>query len=354
MKKINLVVLFGGQSTEHEVSCVSVTTILEHIDIEKYNIIPVGITKEGQWLLYEGTDYREIEEGKWLKKTKPAILSPDAKDKALIIMTKNGYNKQEVDVVFPVLHGLYGEDGTVQGLLELAKIPYVGCNVVASSIAMDKHFTKIVVDTLGINQAKHITIYQRDVENITPLLEKIQSHIDYPMFIKPSNAGSSVGVSKATNQDELIDGIFEALKYDKKVIIEEQIIGREIECAVLGGDDPKASGVGEIIAAAEFYDYDAKYNNEESETIINPDLPKEVMDTIKKYSLEIFKAIDGYGLSRVDFFVEKESNKIIFNEINTLPGFTEISMYPMLWEGKGMSKKDLVERIIQLGIRRYN
>ncbi|TCT13962.1 D-alanine--D-alanine ligase [Natranaerovirga pectinivora] len=354
MKQINLVVLFGGQSSEHEVSCVSATTVIENIDSNNYKVIPVGITKEGKWLLYEGKDLTELKSGEWINKSKPAFISPDASEKALYIIEKNSYKKEQIDVVFPVLHGMFGEDGTIQGLLELAKIPYVGCGVFTSSASMDKHYTKIVVDQLGIDQAKHITISKYDLNEMENIIEQIEGKLVYPMFIKPSNAGSSVGISKAKNREELVEGIRKAAVHDRKIIIEEGIIGREIECAVLGGISPKASGLGEVVAAAEFYDYDAKYNNNESKTIINPELPKVVADEIRKNAVQIFTALDGYGLSRVDFFVEKDTNRIIFNEINTLPGFTSISMYPMLWEEKGISKKELIDKLIQLGIKRYN
>ena len=350
MDKKTIVILFGGQSSEHEVSCISATTIIKNLDRERYNVYTVGITREGRWLLFEG-DVSLIKNGEWVKKSKPAIISPDATEKELIVLDE--LKKIKIDVVFPVLHGLYGEDGTIQGLLELAKIPYVGCGVLASSVAMDKVYTKIVVDTLNVRQAKYVIVNKEDLLAIEDVQQKVEETLDYPVFIKPSNAGSSVGITKAHNREELETGLIKASEHDRKILVEETITGREIECAVLGGDAVRASGVGEIISAAEFYDYDAKYNNAESKTIISPELPKEVIKSIRTQAVQIFKAIDGYGLARVDFFVEKDTNEVVFNEINTLPGFTSISMYPMLWEEKGLSISELLNKLIQSALKRY-
>lgn len=353
MEKINIVLLFGGQSSEHDVSRVSATTIISCINTDKFNIYPVGITKEGKWLLYNG-EYTQIKDADWYKKTIPAIISPDATEKSLLIFDENEMKKVKIDVVFPALHGLYGEDGSIQGLLELANIPYVGCGILASSISMDKIYTKIIVDTLGIKQAKYIKTYKEDMTDASEIVEKVENELGYPVFVKPSNAGSSVGITKANNKEELIEGLTLAFENDRKVLIEENINGREIECAILGNYNSKASGLGEVISGAEFYDYDAKYNNEESKTVISPDLPKDIEKTIREYAVKIFKAVDGTGLSRVDFFLEKDTNEIVFNEINTLPGFTNISMYPMLWEEKGISKEQLFDKLIRLGMQRFN
>jgi D-alanine-D-alanine ligase len=352
MSQKNIVVLFGGQSSEHEVSCVSATTIIENIDERFYKVFPVGITKEGKWFLFEG-ELSQLKSGKWIQYGKPAIISPDATKKCLVVMGEDGIKEINIDVVFPALHGLFGEDGTVQGLLEMAQIPYVGCGVLASSIAMDKLYTKIIVDQLGIRQAKYVSFLKTELNQIEGVVSDIEKALDYPVFVKPSNAGSSVGITKAHNQEELIKGLKEAMLYDRKILVEEAIVGREIECAVLGGNTPKASGVGEILAAAEFYDYDAKYNNEASKTVLSPDLPEGIEKEVRDAAVKIFKAIDGYGLSRVDFFVENGTHEIVFNEINTLPGFTAISMYPMLWEDKGISKSQLVDKLIQLAFNRY-
>lgn len=348
MNKKNIVVLFGGQSSEHEVSCRSAVTIIKGINEDNYEVTLVGITKEGHWLLVN--DLAAIESGNWLKSKKSAFISPDATKRELVILEGNKYTGVKIDVVFPILHGLYGEDGTIQGLLEMACIPYVGCGVVASGVAMDKFFTKIIVDTLGIRQAKYVPVRRFELQKMIEVLTRVESKLSYPVFVKPSNAGSSKGVSKASNRSELENSLIEAAKHDSKILVEEAIVGREIECAVLGSDTPKASGVGEILAATEFYDYDSKYNNAESKTDLSPDLPAGKEDEVRNAAVAIFKAIDGYGLSRVDFFLEKDSNEVVFNEINTMPGFTSISMYPMLWEDKGIGTNQLVDKLIQLAL----
>jgi len=349
--KKTVVVLFGGQSSEHDVSLVSAKNVISNIDTNKYFVLTVGITKEGKWMLYNGP-LNHIENGTWEKLSTPAFISPDATKKSLIKIVGDKYKAIPIDVVFPVLHGLYGEDGTVQGLLEMARIPYVGCGVLASSVSMDKVFTKIIVEKQNIDQASYVVVYKEELDEIDKAVSKVEEGLSYPCFIKPSNAGSSVGITKAHNREELIEGLKIAAKHDRKILVEETIIGREVECAVLGNRDVKASLVGEIIPAAEFYDYDAKYNNSESKTIINADLPKEIVEEIRDKAIRIFKAVDGSGLSRVDFFVEKGTNRVVFNEINTMPGFTSISMYPMLWENMGLSKQELVHKLIELALEK--
>ena len=351
MDKKNVVVLFGGQSSEHEVSCISVQTVVEHRD-SKHDIILVGITKEVKWLYVPSV--AEIKDGSWTQSQQSAVISPDATKKELIINNNGTYETKKIDVVFPVLHGLYGEDGTVQGLLELAHIPYVGCGVLASSVSMDKLYTKIIVDTLGIRQAKYVGVNTHTISGYDEVIEKVEESLDYPVFVKPSNAGSSQGVSKAENRAALENALLEAAKHDHKILVEETIVGREIECAVLGGKQPKASGVGEILAASDaaFYDYDAKYRNQDSKTVLDPDLPAEVVEKVRESAVKIFKAVDGFGLSRVDFFVEKDTNDVVFNEINTLPGFTSISMYPMLWANKGIEKAELIEKLLETAYER--
>lgn len=350
MNKKTVAVLFGGQSSEHEVSCVSAVTIISHIDKESYNVLLIGITKEGHWVKVNSTE--EISSGAWVKSKIEALISPDATKKGIYFIEDGTTQFEKIDVVFPALHGKYGEDGTVQGLLELSQIPYVGCGVLASCVSMDKFYTKTIVDTLNIRQANYVPVLARQLKNIKEVIDRIESSLSYPVFVKPSNAGSSQGVSKAHNRSELNDALLLAAKHDYKILVEETIVGREIECAVLGAHEPKASGVGEILAAADFYDYDAKYNNAESKTIISPTLPEGVEKKIQKAAVDIFRAVDGFGLSRVDFFLENDTNEIVFNEINTLPGFTSISMYPMLWEEKGMRKKDLIDKLIQLSFSR--
>lgn len=349
MKKI-IAVLFGGQSSEHEVSCMSAANIISNINKEYYEMILIGITKEGKWLKVNSLE--EIQNGTWENSDIEAVLSPNAKDKAVLLIEKDKVRKQKVDVVFPALHGLYGEDGTIQGILELAQIPYVGCGVLASSIAMDKLYTKIVVNTLGIRQAEYVAVRKRELSDMKSVIDKVENILKYPVFVKPSNAGSSCGVSKAQNGEELEKALNKAAEYDRKILVEETIIGRELECAVLGGRDGEASGVGEILAAADFYDYDAKYNNQESKTVLSPVLPEGKEEEIRKAAVEIFKALDGYGLSRVDFFLEESTKEVIFNEMNTLPGFTGISMYPKLWEAKGIGKEELINKLIETALER--
>lgn len=347
--KETIAVLFGGQSSEHAVSCMSAVNIIDQIDREKYNPILIGITEEGHWILTESAE--DIRSGAWRQGTVSAVISPDATKKCIIIEETEGeeqrVRKIPVDVVFPVLHGLYGEDGTVQGLLELARIPYVGCGVLASAISMDKLYTKIVVDDLGIRQADYVPVMSGQLKDMDEVVERIEGKLSYPMFVKPSNAGSSRGVSKAVNRHGLEEALREAARHDRKILVEEAIVGHEIECAVFGGGGRpvEASGVGEILAAAEFYDYDAKYNNAQSRTVVDPQLPEGAAETVRQNAMAIFKAVDGYGLARVDFFVTKQG-QVIFNEINTMPGFTAISMYPMLWEARGVSKARLVEKLI--------
>ena len=351
MKK-SLAVIVGGRSSEHEISLVSGASVIEAIDTEKYDVKIIVITKEGEWLFVSGVE--ELKNGSWKESKTKAIISPDTKDKGLIVFNSDKtVDKISIDAVFPVLHGLYGEDGTIQGLFEMAHIPYVGCGVIASAMGMDKWYTKQVVDSIGIRQARFVPVYREELKDIEAVVDKIEQAYSYPYFVKPSNAGSSKGVSKATDRESLKKALTLAAEHDRKILVEETIIGRELECAVLGGFDVKASGIGEILAAAEFYDFDAKYNNADSKTVISPELPSGKAEEIREAAVKIFKALDGYGLARVDFFLEKDTNEIVFNEINTLPGFTAISMYPMLWAEQGIDKKALVEELISLGLRRY-
>lgn len=348
MRKTKLGVIFGGMSTENEVSVVSASSILKNLDKEKYEIFPIYIAKDGTWYQYK----EQIEDRKFGEEVK-------IKEKIENIMEY----LQNLDVLFPVLHGLYGEDGTIQGLLELLKKPYVGCGVLASSVGMDKVYTKIVFERAGLKQAKYeyirkykdnyIYIDKNFEEEVLPLdkvVGKIVANLKFPMFVKPSNSGSSVGINRANNQEELKQYIEYAAQFDKKILIEEGIMGKEVECAVLGKEEVIASCVGEIKSAEEFYSYDAKYKNEESKTNIPANIPEKIANEIRKQAIRAFKCIDGKGLSRVDFFVENETNKIYINEINTLPGFTSISMYPKLFEASGITYKDLLSKLIELEI----
>lgn len=351
MKK-KIAVLFGGQSSEHEISCLSAVTVITGIDIEIYDIVLIGITKEGSWLKVDSVS--QIEDGSWQDSRVRAILSPEATKKAVIFLEGDSVREERLDLVFPVLHGLYGEDGTVQGILELAGLPYVGCGVLSSSISMDKLYTKLIVASLGIRQAAYVPVMRRELKNMEAVTERIEKELSYPMFVKPSNAGSSRGISKVKNREELERGLRIAAEHDRKLLVEEMLIGREFECAVLGGDDCRASGVGEVLAAADFYDYQAKYHSPESKTDLSPKLPEGKEEEIRSDAVRIFTALDGYGLSRVDFFLEEGTDEVVFNEMNTLPGFTRISMYPMLWEKKGISKSELIGRLIENALSRYD
>lgn len=353
MKKLKVAVLFGGQSSEHEVSCRSALTIIHNMNNERYEQILVGITKEGRWLLTENAE--AIESGEWRCGTTELILSPDTTHRGLIAIKDGRAEVVPVDVVFPVLHGLYGEDGTIQGILELARIPYVGCGVVASGVSMDKLFTKIIAASVGVKQAAYQAVLKEELKDMKAVAERIEARLAYPVFIKPANAGSSCGVSKAFDRASLEAGLWLAAEHDRKILVEETITGREVECAVLGGSQPKASGVGEVLPAGEavFYDYDAKYVNAESKTDTHPVFPEGKEEEIRDAAVRIFKAVDGYGLARVDFFLTRDTNEVVFNEINTLPGFTSISMYPMLWEAKGLDKETLIDKLIQSALKRF-
>ena len=343
MNKIKLGVIFGGMSTENEVSCVSGTSVIKHLNKEKYEIFPIYIDKVGNWYQIKNENLELIEE---------------LENKELIDNIIE-YIKQ-MDVIFPVLHGMYGEDGTIQGLLELLKIPYVGCGVLASSLGMDKVYTKIIFDKAKISQAKYIYIkkYQSkyiyinsELEEKDVTLEEISNitkeKLKFPVFVKPSNSGSSVGISKVNNISELKNAIKKAGKYDNKILIEEGIIGKEVECAVLGNENVISSCVGEIKAADEFYSYEAKYNNQNSKTLIPAEIIDEKSKEIENLAIKAFKAINGKGLSRVDFFIEEKTEKVYINEINTLPGFTNISMYPKLFDAVGIEYSELLDRLIQ-------
>lgn len=330
MKKLGII--YGGMSTEHEVSIMSAKSVMENLNKEKYELYPIFIDKDGKWYEHQNEEKQEI-------------------------LNLVEYLKS-LDVIFPVLHGKYGEDGTIQGMLEMLNVPYVGCKVLASSVGMDKVYTKIVFEKAGIPQAPYVYIQKRNdtykiikenFEEEDLRLEKITTKLKFPMFVKPSNSGSSVGVKKANDVDELQKAIEYAGEYDTKILVEQGINGKEVECAIL--DDKKqhdtlASTVGEIIAAKEFYSFDAKYNMPESKTIIPAEITKEQIEEIRNLAVRAFKAIDGSGLSRVDFFVEKNTNNIYINEINTLPGFTKISMYPKLFEAVGINYSELLDKLI--------
>jgi len=349
LNKLTVAVIFGGQSSEHEVSRVSASTIISNLDPEKYFVIPLGITKSGKWMIYNGP-VENIKNGEWEKFGTPAVLSPDASQKGLLKIVGGKVKIIPIDLAFPVLHGKYGEDGTIQGLFEMAQIPYVGNGVLSSSVSMDKAFTKIVAKSAKIPQAKYVEVRSDDIKRIKTTAAKIEKKLGYPCFVKPANAGSSVGITKAHNKDELIEGLKLAAAHDSKIVVEKAVVGREIECAVLGNGSRIE---GEIIAAAEFYDYDAKYNNSESKTVVPAVISKEKQDEIRNMAVKVFKAVDGSGLARVDFFVENETENVIFNELNTLPGFTPISMYSMLWSACGKPMNVLLDELIDLALEKF-
>ena len=351
MNKPVVAVFFGGMSSEHDISCLSAVTVAGGLDREKYDMVLVGITKEGKWLLVKNIE--AMKDGSWRESREKAALLPDASEKSLVITAEDGsMRKQRIDVAFPVLHGRFGEDGTIQGLFELAGIPYVGCGVLASAAAMDKATTKRIVEPLSIRQAKWVVVYRQQLEDMEKICDRIESRLPYTVFVKPATAGSSVGVSQAADREELKKALQIAAEQDFKVLVEETIIGHEVECAVLGNLEVKASQVGEILAADTFYTYEAKYSNPDSKTVVADYLPKETIEEIRDDAVRIFQALDGRGLARVDFFIEKATGEVVFNEINTFPGFTSISMYPTLWKNAGMDIESLVDQLVGLGMTR--
>lgn len=348
MHKIKVAALFGGMSTEHAVSCISAYSVFQNLDSEKFDVKMVGLTKNGDWLPYDGP-LAAIRDGGWESIARQSCDS-----------TQEGCNMshgidliQQCDVVFPVLHGLNCEDGVIQGLFELLKKPYVGCNVLSSAVCMDKVYTKIIAEKANIPQCKYCVVHRHLLlQNERICLDEIEETLGFPCFVKPANSGSSVGVFKVNDRNELLPALMEAQKYDRKIVVEEFIDGREIECAVLGNAEPRAAMPGEIKPSKEFYDYEDKYQKGSSVTEIPADLPEEVLNRIKAYAIAVFKALDCSGLSRVDFFFERKTGRVLFNEINTMPGFTEISMYSKLWAAEGLPFKELLTELIDLAFAR--
>lgn len=352
MKKA--LIIFGGASSEHFVSCVSASYVISNIPTDKYEVVTVGITRDGEWYLYEG-DVSFLPEDKWLENGKitKAVLSPDRKDKSLIVFRGDKVEKIKIDVAFPVLHGKNGEDGTIQGLLELSGIPYVGSDCRSSACSMDKAITNTLADSAEICQAKWLSCVAEEYREIKDgFLKKAEDYLGYPIFVKPANAGSSVGVSKAVDRASLEKAMEVAFKEDRKVVLEEFVDGFEVECAVLGNFDAQAMSVGQIKPANEFYDYEAKYENDNSELYIPAHIPEETIEEVRKTAVRIYKVLGCSGLSRVDFFVTKRDGKVVFNEINTIPGFTPISMYAKLCEYSGISYSQLVDRLLMLAEER--
>lgn len=352
MMKLSVCVLFGGMSPEHEVSLRSAEFVLRSLDPEKYNVVPVGITKDGDWIRFGGTDYSMLPSGEWTEcpGNRRAAISP-VRGQGLLSFEGDCVVRERIDVVFPVLHGENGEDGTVQGLLQLAGIPYVGPHVSASAVAMDKSLTKLVAGQAGVTQAQWALVRRSELD-IRPdsVMDGLERKFRYPVFVKPAGTGSSVGVSKAANRQELKDALLTAGTYDEKILVEEFIHGREIEVAVMGNGSPVASVCGEIDSGAEFYDYDAKYVTDTSVAYIPARIPEDVAEQVRDAAVKIYTAIGCQGLSRVDFFVTYEDQRVVFNEINTLPGFTSISMYPKLFAASGIPGGQLIDELLKLAM----
>jgi len=386
MKKIRVGILFGGRSGEHEISLLSAASVFKAIDQNKFEVVPIGITKDGRWVtsadaerLLHGTAVEGA--GSTLRAGDPeattaaavlhngeAIIVPPEPQRAASGLTpfqSDGLARRasdraiNVDVIFPVLHGTFGEDGTIQGLLELADIPYVGAGVLGSAAGMDKDVMKALFRAAGLPIVKHVSLLRGEWEAAPKKIKKlVEGKLKYPVFVKPANLGSSVGISKAHDGRELGPAIEEAAKFDRKIVIEQGLGGkkgkaREIECAVLGNDKPAASVPGEIVPGAEFYDYSAKYLDEGSQLIIPAKLSKAETKKVQELAIAAFRAVDCSGLARVDFLMDPKSRKVYLNEINTMPGFTSISMYPKLWGASGVSYPELIERLINLGIERH-
>lgn len=352
LKKLSVCVLFGGVSPEHEVSLRSAESVLNHMDKEKYNIFPVGITKDGDWILFGGTDYGMLPAGTWqnCESNRRAALSP-VRGQGLLSFENDCVVRERIDVVFPVLHGENGEDGSIQGLLQIAGLPYVGPHVTASATCMDKTMTKLIADHAGVRQAAWRLVTQRDFSRSEEAaLDMVERAFSYPVFVKPSGTGSSVGVSKAADREALREALRVALSFDRKVLVEEFIDAQEVEVAVLGNDSPFASICGEIDSGAEFYDYEAKYISDSAQLFIPARIPEDVAECVREQAVRVYTAMGCRGLSRVDFFVTHEDRQVVFNEINTIPGFTSISMYPKLFEASGIAYSELLDNLISLAL----
>lgn len=355
-EKLKVLILFGGRSGEHAVSLMSARSILAALDREKYEITQVGITRAGEWLIGDGI--LEALEQESLKGFNAVTLLPDPKRKGLYrITTRNGDEVIDlltaVDVVFPVLHGTYGEDGTLQGLLDMAETAYVGPGVCGSAVGMDKGIFKDIMRANNIPIVEHVLALRKEIrDDIDSVASKAEASIPYPMFTKPANLGSSVGISKCMNRSALIEGMMDACQYDRRILIERGVNAREIEVSVLGNDQPEASIAGEIVPAAEFYSYEAKYHDDRSQAFIPADIPDDTMQSVRELAVRAFRAIDGAGMARVDFLLDKDTGEVFINELNTIPGFTQISMYPKLWEASGLPYSELLDRLIDLALER--
>ncbi len=355
--KLRVAVIFGGRSGEHEVSLVSAASVMNAIDKNRYEIVPIGITKEGKWLV-SGDPMRVLTGQESIVGKPSSAIVVDPTQPALIALEPNGTTRrnQRIDVVIPILHGPYGEDGTVQGLLELAGVPYVGAGVLASAVGMDKGLMKTVFAQSGIPIVDFLTVLKRDwLKDAGSITNRIQERLGFPCFVKPACLGSSVGISKVRRREEMGAAMQLAGEFDRKIVVEKAAIDvREIECSVLGNDDPIVSVPGEIVPCNEFYDYRAKYVDEGSQLIIPADLPEATDKIVRHWAREAYKAIDCAGMARVDFFVSRDGKQVLVNEINTIPGFTSISMYPKLWEATGVTYAELIDRLIELALERHS
>lgn len=351
MSKLKTAILFGGRSGEHEISLLSASAVIRNIPRERHDVLMVGITKDGRWLKFDG-EPECIADGSWETsgKTTPCILSPDLSHGGFLLLRDGGCTPLPVDAVFPVLHGENGEDGTVQGMLQLAGIPYVGCDVASSANCMDKETAHILLRTAGLPCADWIAVRAPLPPDLTALARRVAQELGYPVFVKPAGAGSSLGVTKVKDADGLQAALQEALRYDSKALIEAAMRGREVECAVLGGSEPVASIIGEIVPESEFYDYNAKYKDGTTKLNIPAALAPQVAENIRETALAAFKAMGCEGMARVDFFADGGEIKII--ELNTIPGFTAISMYPKLLEQTGVPYGELIDRLIRIALKR--
>lgn len=345
-RKLRVVVLFGGRSGEHEVSVASARSVMAALDRERFEVLPVAIARSGAWLTVEET------RAALARIAHRSLATIEAEGEGLLARPAVLEVLAEADIVFPVLHGTHGEDGTVQGLLELAGVPYVGAGVTASAIGMDKSMQKAIWRQAGLPVVEHMVVLRSAVErDVDAVTREVERRFSYPVFVKPAGSGSSVGVSKVRSREDLADAFTEAGRWDRKLLVERAVRGREIECAVLGNDEPRASPLGEIVPKAEFYTYAAKYVDGSTELIAPADLPPDLTREIQALAIAAYRAIDCAGMARVDFFVE--DGRPLVNEINTIPGFTSVSMYPRLWQLTGMTYTELLTRLIELGLERY-
>lgn len=352
MSKLTVAVIFGGKSNEHDISLISASHIINSIPRDKYDVITIGITKDGRWLRFEG-ETESIKNGSWLDgNTTPCVLSPDPTDCGFISIDENGNAQRiKVDCVFPALHGKNGEDGSIQGLFQLSQIPYVGCDMISSACCMDKEFTHRILESCGVKMAKWVSVRQNDVKALDEKLSEIEAKLQYPLFVKPSRSGSSVGISKAYNTEQLRQGIMSAFEHDSKLVVEQGLFGIECECAVMGNDELIVSTIGEIAPANDFYDFESKYNDPTEQTFIPARFSEEKIEEIRKTAEKSYRGIGCEGLSRVDFFLT-DDGEVVLNEINTLPGHTPISMYPKLMEYAGIDAAEEMDRLITLALKR--